>query len=51
MDDALITLLAGQSATFHVRTSARDLDHALSKPPVLRTANDLQYVDRTLAHE
>jgi beta-mannosidase len=51
VDDALITLLAGRSATFQVRTSARDLGQALSKPPVLRTANDLQYVERTLAHE
>jgi beta-mannosidase len=51
VDDALITLLAGQSATFHVRTSARDLDQALGKPPVLRTANDLQHVDRTRTHE
>ena len=51
VDDALITLLAGESATFRVRTSVRDLDQALSRPPVLRTANDLQHVERTLAHE
>ena len=43
VDDALVTLPAGQSATFRVRTSARDLEHALIRPPVLRTANDLQH--------
>ena len=42
VDDALITLLAGQTATFHVRTSGRDIHQGLSTPPVLRTANDLQ---------
>jgi beta-mannosidase len=51
VDDALITLPAGQSATVRVRTSVRDLHQALSRPPVLRTANDLQHVDRTLAPE
>lgn len=51
VDDALITLLAGESATFRVRSSVRDLRQALSRPPVLRTANDLQHIDRTLAHE
>jgi beta-mannosidase len=51
VDDALITLLAGQTATFRVRTGVRDLYQALSRPPALRTANDLQHVDRTLAHE
>ena len=51
VDDALITLLAGESATFHVRTSAPDLDEALSAPPVLRTANDLQHVDKAIAHD
>ena len=43
VDDALVTLPAGQSATFRVRTSARDLELVLDRPPVLRTANDLQH--------
>jgi beta-mannosidase len=43
VDDALVTLPAGQSTTFRVRTSARDLEQALDRPPVLRTANDLQH--------
>jgi beta-mannosidase len=42
VDDALITLTAGESTTFRVRTSARELERALDRPPVLRTANDLQ---------
>jgi beta-mannosidase len=43
VDDALVTVPAGQSTTFRVRTSARDLEQALDRPPVLRTANDLQH--------
>ncbi len=43
VDDALVTLPAGQSTTFRVRTNARDLEQALDRPPVLRTANDLQH--------
>ncbi|HVD52597.1 MAG TPA: glycoside hydrolase family 2 protein [Propionibacteriaceae bacterium] len=43
VDDALVTLPAGQSTTFQVRTSARDLEQVLGRPPVLRTANDLQH--------
>jgi beta-mannosidase len=43
VDDALVTLPAGESTTFHVRTSARGLERALARPPVLRTANDLQH--------
>ena len=43
VDDALVTLPAGQSTTFRVRTSARNLEQALDRPPVLRTANDLQH--------
>jgi beta-mannosidase len=43
VDDALVTLTAGQSTTFHVRTSAHDLEQALDRPPVLRTANDLRH--------
>ena len=42
VDEALVTLLAGQTATFQVRTSTPDLEHTLGGPPVLRTANDLQ---------
>jgi beta-mannosidase len=43
VDDALITLAAGQSWTFRVQTAARNLEQALTRPPVLRTANDLQH--------
>ena len=43
VDDALVTLPAGQSATFRVRTSVANLEQALDRPPVLRTANDLQH--------
>jgi beta-mannosidase len=43
VNDALVTLSASQSATFHVRTGARDLEQLLDRPPVLRTANDLQH--------
>jgi hypothetical protein len=42
VDEALVTLLAGQTATFQVRTGTPDLEHTLGGPPVLRTANDLQ---------
>ena len=43
VDDALVTLAAGQSATFRVRTKASELQETLDRPPVLRTANDLQH--------
>jgi beta-mannosidase len=43
VDDALVTLPAGQSATFRVRTKASELQEALDRAPVLRTANDLQH--------
>jgi beta-mannosidase len=43
VDDALVTLTAGQSATFRVRTKASELQETLDRPPVLRTANDLQH--------
>ncbi|HET8914900.1 MAG TPA: hypothetical protein VFM91_04270, partial [Propionibacteriaceae bacterium] len=43
VDDALVTLPAGQSATFQVRTSARDLEQVIDRPPALRTGNDLQH--------
>jgi beta-mannosidase len=43
VDDALVTLPAGQSTTFRVRTGTRDLEQVLDRPPVLRTANDLQH--------
>jgi beta-mannosidase len=46
VDDALITLPAGESATFHVRTGAPDAGPALGGAPVLRTANDLRQGDR-----
>jgi beta-mannosidase len=46
VDDALVTLTAGQSTTFRVRTRARDLRQELGRPPVLRTANDLQHTER-----
>ena len=42
VDDAFVTLTAGQSATFRVRTIARDIAQPLTRPPVLRTANDLR---------
>jgi beta-mannosidase len=42
VDDALVTLTAGQSATFHIQTTARGLGQALTRPPILRTANDLR---------
>ena len=44
VDDALVTLPAGQSTTFRVRTSVGDLEHVLDRQPVLRTANDLQHL-------
>lgn len=43
VDDALVTLPAGQSTSFRVRTSGRNLEQALDRSPVLRTANDLQH--------
>jgi beta-mannosidase len=46
VDDALVTLTAGQSTTFGVQTRARDLQQDLSRPPVLRTANDLRQSER-----
>jgi beta-mannosidase len=42
VDDALVTLRAGEQATFQVRTQSSGLEQALAAPPVLRTANDLQ---------
>jgi beta-mannosidase len=42
VDDALITLTAGESRTFHVRTTAHNIGQVLTRPPVLRSANDLQ---------
>ena len=43
VDDALITLTAGESRTFHVRTTAHNIGQALTRPPVLRSTNDLQH--------
>ena len=51
VDDALVTLPAGQSTTFRVRTSARNLEQALDRPPALRTANDLQRTERARLSE
>jgi beta-mannosidase len=42
VDEALVTLIAGQSAIFQVRTNTPNLEHILGEPPVLRTANDLR---------
>ncbi|WP_165990066.1 glycoside hydrolase family 2 protein [Streptomyces sp. YIM 98790] len=41
-DDMLVTLAAGESHSFLVRTAAALDPAALTRPPVLRTANDLQ---------
>jgi beta-mannosidase len=41
VDDALVTLPAGSSVTFHVRSTVADLEDALVGPPVLRCANDV----------
>ncbi len=46
VDDALVTLPAGASATFWVKTSARLDEAALTSAPVLRTANDLRVAAR-----
>ena len=45
VDDGLVTLTAGQITIFRVRTRARDLEQLLDRPPVLRTANDLQHTE------
>jgi beta-mannosidase len=42
VDNALVTLRAGERATFQVRTQSSGLEQALAAPPALRTANDLQ---------
>jgi beta-mannosidase len=44
VDDALVTLPAGESTTLRVRTSVRNLERLLDRQPVLRTANDLQHI-------
>jgi beta-mannosidase len=49
VDDALVTLTAGQSATFRVRTNNSELEQSLNRPPVLRTANDTQPATRGVA--
>lgn len=41
IDQALVTLPAGASATVHVRTAVRGIELHLVGKPVLRTANDL----------
>jgi beta-mannosidase len=48
VDDALVTLPAGQSTTFRVRTSARNLEQVIDRPPVLRTANDLKRTENSV---
>jgi beta-mannosidase len=42
VDHGLVTLLAGESASFVVRTAATGIGDSLTVAPVLRTANDLQ---------
>ena len=44
VDDALVTLRAGERVTFQVRTQRSGLEQALAAAPVLRTANDLQRI-------
>jgi beta-mannosidase len=51
VDDALVTLTAGQSTTFRVRTNASELEQSLDRPPVLRTANDLQHAKSGVGQE
>ena len=41
VDHGLVTLPAGASATFHVRSAVRGIEHDLTGAHVLRTANDL----------
>lgn len=41
VDDALVDVPAGDTVSFHVRTSARFDAAALTRSPVLRTANDV----------
>ena len=41
VDDALVTLPAGASATFRVRTSVAGAEAELTRAPVLRCANDV----------
>ena len=41
VDAALVTLPAGASATFHVRTTVAGAESRLVEPPVLRCANDV----------
>ncbi|MBO3750189.1 glycoside hydrolase family 2 protein [Streptosporangiaceae bacterium NEAU-GS5] len=42
VDDQLVTLLPGESATFHVRTTRRLNPRALTAYPVLRCVNEVQ---------
>ena len=48
VDEALVTLPAGATATFRVRTSAAFDPAALTAPPVLRSANDVVVRARTV---
>ncbi|MFC4615260.1 glycoside hydrolase family 2 protein [Cellulomonas algicola] len=41
VDTALVDVPGGETASFHVRTTVRADPEALTRPPVLRTANDV----------
>jgi beta-mannosidase len=51
VDHGLVTLLAGETATFDVRTRAEGVGEALAAAPALRTANDLRRHDVSVGHE
>jgi beta-mannosidase len=42
VDDALVTLLPGESATFTIRTTCALEPAPLTSPPVLRCVNDIR---------
>ena len=44
VDESLITLPAGRSATLHVRSARQDLASLLTASPVLRSANELSRI-------
>ena len=46
VDDALVTLPAGESVTFQVRTTRSLTPEQLATVPVLRTANDVVHAER-----
>jgi beta-mannosidase len=41
VDTALVDVPGGETASFHVRTTVRTDPEALTRSPVLRTANDV----------